>query len=154
MTVTKETPKTPDLEAILPDPTAYEVEGIPANVKRLKSREFLALLRVITNGAGAHMGSFDFSGDSDEVSGKLVGLAIVAIPNAAEEFTDLLQLVVEPKNRSDANALSKALQNPDIDVLLDVITIIAEQEKDDLTELVGKARAALTKIQSLYQRRG
>ena len=149
MTVTEETP-VKDIEAILPDAQDYEIDGIPARVKRLKSREFLALLRVLTNGAGAHFGSMDLSGDAEEVGAKIAGLAIMAIPNAAEEFTDLLTLVVEAKDRARSGDLAKALQNPDIDVLIDVITIIAEQEKDDIASLVGKARAALTKIQSLY----
>jgi hypothetical protein len=37
-------------------------------------------------------------------------------------------------------------------VLLDVLFVMAEQEKDDLYALVGKARAALAKIQSLYSK--
>lgn len=148
----KQTPeKTPDMEVILPTPTDFEVEGIPVVVNRLRSREFLTLMRVLTKGLGPGIANIRFNGDDpDEMKGQFIGLFVLAIPAAIDEFGQFLLTIVQPKDGAQRGALTKAMQNPEFDVLIDVITIVLEQEKDDLFSLVGKARAALSKIQSLY----
>lgn len=140
-----------DLEAILPEATELLVEGIPAAVRRLKAKEFFALLRVLTNGMGPGIANVDFSKDRDEMAGQFVGLLLSAVPNAAEEFTQFLTLVVEAKDPKQNAALQKCMANPELETMIDVLTVVAEQEAPDLQSLVGKAQAALKKIQSVYQ---
>jgi hypothetical protein len=148
MTVSKEVP---DLDVIVPEHGELLVEGIPAVVKRLKSKEFLSLIRVLTVGLGAGIGDIDLSGNEEEVKNKMTGLFILAIPEAVEEFGAFLFSVVDAKNPHERNDLRKAMDNPEIEVMLDVLTLVILQEKDDFASLVGKAKASLSKIQSLYQ---
>lgn len=173
MTVTPETPSTPsfeaptdttipaqpvpaeeskpDIEVILATPTDLQVEGIPAVVKRLKSREFFALLRVLTNGLGSsiHLFKLDTRNPS-ALQAEIVAMAVMAIPNAFDDFVDFVQHIVDAKDPKRTQDLKALLDNPEIDVILDVITVLAEQEKDDIVALGGKAKAALTRIQSVY----
>lgn len=151
MSATKTDKRTPDLDPILPTPSSITIDGMPAVVRRLKSREFLALMRVLTRGIGPGIRDLHWNADdADELQGQMVALFAMALPEATDEFIDFARIVVEAKNRTDEVALKTYMTNPDLDVLIDVLTVIAEQEKDDLRALVGKARAALTKIQGLY----
>lgn len=141
-----------DLDLILPDPTEFEVEGIPAVVRRLKSREFLHLMRVLTTGLGSGIRDIDLHlDDEDELKADIVALFMLAVPNAIDDFGLLMLSIVDAKDKKQQGDLQKVMQNPEVEVLLDVLTIVAEQEKDDLAHLLGKARAALAKIQSLYK---
>jgi len=144
-----------DIDVILPVEGIVEVEGIKARVRRLKTREFLTLLRVITTGMGPAISQVKFTPDDPEaLQGELLGLFLVAAPNAIDEFGEFLFSIVEPVSKKDQVALSKALVNPEAGVLIDVLTVVAEQEKDDLSVLVGKGRAAIAKIQMAYRPNG
>lgn len=144
--------KTIDLEGILPAEEELLIEGIPATVKRLKAKEFFALLRILTNGMGANIANVDFGSDKEEVKAHFLGLFIAAVPNAADEFVDFLHLVVEPKNSQQTGELNRAMVNPELETVIDVLTVVAEQEAPDIADLVGKAQAALKKIQSVYRK--
>jgi hypothetical protein len=144
--------KTPDLDEIVPDVVEIDVDGIPCRVRRLKTREFLALMRVLTSGLGGGLSEvkLDFT-DSDAVGRDLSALMLLALPNAFEEFTQFLTLVVEPKDGRKTAAVRKALDdNPDPAVLLDVFEAIAVQEKHDLAALAGKAQAMWARVATLY----
>lgn len=130
------------------------VGGIEARVNRLRSREFLSLMRVLTRGIGTGAKDLKFEGDADAMRAQFIGLFIVAVPNAVPEFAQFLLTVVEPIDPSQRGLLAREMDNPEIEVMLDVFEIIATQEKDDLSSLVGKARAALSRIQSLYTTAG
>lgn len=141
-----------DLEAILPDEGKLVVEGIPAVVKRLKAKEFLQLVRVLTIGLGSGVQNIDLTGGTeDEMQSRLMGLFIVAIPEAIEEFGQFLFSIVDAQDPKQRNELRKAMEEPEIDTMLDVLTLVAIQERDDLRSLAGKAKAALTRIQSVYR---
>jgi hypothetical protein len=144
--------KTIDLEAIMPVSTELLVEGIPCTVRRLKAKEFFALLRVLTNGMGSGIERVNFGAGEDEMRGQFLGLFLAAVPNASEEFVDFLKLVVEPKDSKRQGDLNKAMANPELETVMDVLTVVAEQEAPDLQALLGKAQAALKKIQSVYQK--
>lgn len=151
-------PEKLDSEEILPGTTPLGVTvetdkgPVECRVKRLKAREMLALLRVITRGFGGSIASIMIDAeDPDAMQGQILGLMMVAIPESIDEFVDFVQIIVEPADGSDARRLKKALDNPEPEVVMAVAEIIAFQEKDDLVALVGKARAALARIQSLYK---
>ena len=145
----------PDLEVILPVGGIVEVAGIEARVRRLKSREFLALIRVVTTGMGPAIGKISLTPDDPEaLQGELIGLFLVAVPNAIDEFAEFLMSIVEAVKPSEQALLLKEMVNPDADVLLDILTVLAEQEKDDLSMLAGKARAAIARIQTVYRSDG
>lgn len=153
MTVSSE--KVEDLSAIIPVDGEFTVDGITAVVKRLKAKEFLQLVRVLTIGLGPNVANVDLSsGTEDEVQSRVIALFVMAIPEAIDEFGQFLFSVVDAKDPKQRGELVKAMENPDIEVLMDVISLIAIQEKDDLRSLVGKAKAALTRIQSVYRPSG
>lgn len=145
----------PDLEVILPVGGIVEVAGIEARVRRLKSREFLSLIRVVTTGMGPAIGKISLTPDDPEaLQGELIGLFLVAVPNAIDEFAEFLMSIVEAVKPSEQSKLVKEMVNPEADVLLDILTVLAEQEKDDLSMLAGKARAAIARIQTVYRSDG
>lgn len=144
-----------DLDVILPVGGVVVVDGIDARVRRLKTREFLSLIRVLTTGMGPAIGKISLTPDDPEkLQGELVGLFLVAVPNAIDEFAEFLLSIVEAVNPSDQPKLLKAMVNPEAEVLLDVLTVLAEQEKDDLSVLAGKGRAAIARIQTVYRSDG
>lgn len=144
--------ETVDLEAILPNEGKLDVEGIDCIVRRLKSREFLQLVRVLTTGLGPSISQINLAGDQEELQGQLIGMILMAIPEAADEFGDFVFSIVEPVNRADKNELREKLQNPELDVLIDVLTIVVVQEAPDFQSLVGKVKAALKLVQGTYRR--
>lgn len=146
--------KPEDLEAILPNHGKLQIEGISCSVRRLKSREFLQLVRVLTTGLGAGMQDIDLSGSEADMQGKMIAMFVMAIPEAHEEFGDFVFSVVDADDKTKNNDLRKALENPEIEVLLDVITIVAAQEAGDFRSLVGKMKAALKIVQTAYRPTG
>jgi hypothetical protein len=140
-----------DLTEILPDPARLTIAGIPARVKRLATRELMAAIRVLTTGMGAGITQLDLNGPRDEQLQVLLGLMITAIPDASDEFVDLLGMIVEPVNKNDALVLRDIMGNPPLDVTMDVLAIVAMQERDDLTALLGKAQTLLGHMQALYR---
>ena len=143
-----------DLDVILPEAGPLTIGDIECRVSRLKSRELLALLRVMTAGLGGSLRDVMPEIDTDDPSAmqtEIMVLLVLAIPNAVEEFLQFLRVVVSPVDEKRTADLLKHLDNPDPDVLIEVAAVVVEQEIDDLASLVGKARAALARIQSVYQ---
>lgn len=144
-----------DIEVILPDLTVQEplyVNGVECRVKRLKTLEFLSLMRVLTAGLGPGLGQvrIDFS-SPDDVARDMTALLLLALPNASQEFTVFLASIVEPIDGSKAGEVAKYLHgNPDLEPLIDVFERMAVQEKDDLAGLAGKVRAMWKRIADLY----
>lgn len=154
MTANKTSVKPDDLQIIDPENGEFLIEGIPAVVKRIKAREFFKLLGVITIGMGSGMGQISLSGEKDEAIGQFLGLMIAAIPEAGDEFADFLSMVVEAKDPRDNAVVAEKMRNPELDTMLDALTLLAEQEAPGFSQLVGKARAAFARIQSVYQNVG
>ena len=82
--------KSVDVDAIIPANGKVSVEGIPCTVRRLKSREFLQLVRVLTTGLGPSVAQFDLNGSEEDLQGKMLGMILMAIPEAADEFGDFV----------------------------------------------------------------
>lgn len=142
-----------DIEVILPIPGEVTINGLACTVRRLKTREFLALLRVVTSGLGPALGEVDIDFTDGESFGRdMSALMLLAIPNAVDEFALFLTQIVEPKDKGRAGEVSAYLaDNPDLDVLLDVFEKVAEQEKDDLAVLAGKTQAIWKRLGNLYR---
>ena len=131
------TEKKPDLDAIVPAEGVVEIEGVKYKVKRLRLLELASLMRVVSVGAGPALAQLQdaFDGDEDMTS-QVMAVLVVSLPNAIGEFVEFLNVVLV----SEDGKSPEGLVNPDLDVLLDVVGIIVEQEKDDLPALVGKAK--------------
>jgi hypothetical protein len=124
----------------MPDPALIDIAGMPVRIRRLQTRELLLAIRVLTVGMGAGIASVDLSADKEELTQTVLALLITAIPDAPDELLDLLAALVEPRNKSDKQALGELMGNPPIDVTMDILGAVVAQEKDDLAALVGKAR--------------
>lgn len=142
-----------DLTVILPGGGEVTVNGVPCIVRRLKTREFLALLRVLTAGLGPALGeiSIDFT-DKETVGRDLSALMLLAVPNAADEFAEFLMAIVDAKDPAQSRETALYLKdNPELDVLLEVFEKVAEQEKEDLAALGGKTQAMWSRLGNLYR---
>lgn len=144
----------PDLEAIAPDEGKVYVGGVQVRVKRLKFREILSLARIVSNGAGAGMSQFSIDTSSPEaMQTGILGILTFALPNAADETFEFLQQVVEPVNTGNQakKQLQQAMDNPELDEVLDVINLLVGQEMDDIFELVGKVKRLANSQQDMFQ---
>lgn len=153
--MTEKKEKKPDIDAIVPDEAPIVVNGIRCKVRRIKTLEFIALIRVLTAGLGSALGDVKLDFSSEEtITQDLSALMLLAIPNATEEFALLLRQMVEPIDEGDRAAVATyLLDNPDLDVLIDIFELIATQEKDDLSVLAGKLQAAWSRVVPLYSRK-
>ncbi len=145
-----------DLDTILADPSHFTVpdetgQPIPVVLRRLKSREFFALLRVFTGQFGGFLQRQQWAGTPEEVGAQVVGMLIAMLPEVDGEFLAFIRLVLDPADQADATRLTAALDNPEVEVLIDLAEHLAVAEKDDVVSLTGKATAAFRRMQSLYQ---
>lgn len=146
------------------DPTLQVVKlstGFSLEVQRLKTRQLFRLLKVLTHGAGPNLmqANLDFSGNDEQFGQKLMGLVVMSIPDAENEFIEFLASMVQPdglvirtkgkltKQENEDNAAlwlryNEELHNPDPMDLLDVVEVIIKQEAPDIQAL-GKRLAAL-----------
>lgn len=127
-----------DLDPILPDPGHIDILGMPCTVRRLKTRELLLAVRVVTAGIGAGIMRLDLTLPRDELLPMLAGVLFNAIPEAPDEFVDLLTAVIDVRGKDHKPAIAEIMHNPPIGVAVDVLTAIVEQEKDEISELLGK----------------
>jgi hypothetical protein len=141
-----------DLGPIVPDEAPLTVEGVAARVGRLRSREVFALAKIISAGLGGGIPNLDFD-DEEELKGQVVGLMIVALPNAVEETVAFLMSVVHPVNSKDERKLRSILNNPAPGDLIKIVEVLVDQEAGDLIDLVGNVQAVATKIRGLYRDR-
>jgi hypothetical protein len=145
MTAPTEPPS--DLDLILPDTAVIAVGSVKCRVKRIRTRELLMLARILTNGAGRSLQHIDFGGD--DASDQILAALIMAVPEAPDEVIDLIKVLLhpaDPVSKETMAALQADLDNPDPDVILDVIEVIADQEKDTISLLVGKGTRLLEKL--------
>lgn len=138
------------LGTIAPEATAIEVDGVRCQVNRLRMRELMKLVRVLTTGVGDGITRLDYTNASqDEFAQQLFGMAIVGIPEAEDEFAELLQAVVVPVDPRHSDNVRAAMDNPEADLVVDVIGIVIEQEKESFSALLGKLRNLLGSTASL-----
>jgi len=154
-------PSESDLGEILPDPgapfrigAAAPDGGVMVQVNRLKTREFLALMKFLTAGLAPTLGDLDFSQDPEEMAGEMLGMLIIAVPNAADEFIDFVGAVTVPVGKSpeDAAKAKRELDNLDPDDLLEIAERVVTQEAPDIQRLMGKVQAMWGRMQKVYAR--
>lgn len=154
------TTENPDTEAILAEPTTLTLSnGLVVKVERLKTRATLALMRILTRGAGeffrSEIGAFDPG--SEEFQGQLIAAVLFSIPEAPDETIDFIRLMVKPAqlreegritpgdrawNEDQWNALDEVLADPEIEDLIDVTVELVRNEAPHIAAL-GKKIAAL-----------
>jgi hypothetical protein len=120
-----------DVEVIIPVPGELVIDGIAVNVNRLKTREFMGLLRILTRGSSPILGQFEFSDNPRDLTVQLMTLLTFALPEQPDDFIGFIQTIVSPKKPEDQGAVLAALLNPELGVMVDVMTVLAAQEAED-----------------------
>jgi hypothetical protein len=156
---------TSEVDALDPD-TKAEVEGGPitlsngvkVDINRLKTRETLKLLKIITKGAGYALGAIDLSGDTEDATQSLLIAVLMAVPEAEEETIDFVralvapaELISNPKSKAEKEInndiiakLVEATDNPELEDLVDIITAVVKAEAPHIQAL-GKRLGLLLK---------
>lgn len=158
-----------ELDALDPVPDTITLsDGTEVKLLDLKARQFFKLLRIISHGpamAALSNSSNLLQGDPEAVVMRLVGFLLVSIPDAYEETLAFLQDMVQPNGLKDVpdNAdkstkvaaagynkdkwtqLAKALDNPEIEDVVDLVDAIIKRESGDLVAL-GKKVASLFRV--------
>lgn len=150
-----------DIAALSPDPEFYELaSGKVVRIVRLKTRETLKLLKIVTHGAGASLTSIDWSavsGDASAFAGQLIAVLTMAVPNAEEETLDFIQSMVEPvelnqrpRSKADRDSnqelwddIALDLINPEIEDTIGILTNIVRQEAGDIQALGKRLRVMI-----------
>lgn len=161
-----------ELDAFDPPPQTVTLStGAVVRILDLKTRQFFRLLRIVTRGAGGFLMQSELS-LNDTVDGfvaKLMGVLIVAVPEAEDETLAFLSSMIEPDGlieradldkRSQAAAaernaelwaqVNEALANPELEDTLDLLDAIFRREAKDIMNL-GKR---LQRMFALAQRTG
>lgn len=148
-----------DLEVIAPPPgdpfpIGAESPGGPVMVRvnRLRTVEFLALMRCLARGLGPGIAELDFTAEGEEQVGQVVGIMLTALPNASTEFMQFVQTVTVAVGKDDKKRVADELANPSLDDMLAIVERVVENELPDLRELVGKAQAMWGRVSKMYAR--
>jgi hypothetical protein len=157
-------PKAGEIDRIDPDPGApFEIQnGNKYRLQRLKTRQFMRLLRVLTVGAGPMLvqEAFRFAGtastdeerekESREFAQRFLTLVMLSIPDAEQQTLDFIKSMVLPAEFLDQAGLTeqqmqrngtllgeqeKDWHNPEIEDTIAVCERIVRQEARDLYEL-------------------
>lgn len=147
-----------DLEKLVPQlPESVTVAGVLCKVNRVRTRELMLLARILTRGIGENMAMVDFKGDPDEVEAQVLGLLVVAIPEAGDEVLDLLRVIVQPAEKivdeQQRNAFAREMGNPDVDTMLDALGVMVRQERETFPLLVGKFRVLFDAGAALWRKK-
>lgn len=128
---------------IAQEPHRITVLGMPCSLKRLRTREFLKLMRIVTEGMGGRLALMSLDVDKDDEAvmvGKLTGALVNALPYAEDAVIDFVGTMVEPDidDPKQYRLIKQELVNPDLDTMTAVIQGVVEQEASELVRL-GKA---------------
>ncbi len=155
-----------ELEIIQSDPTEPFAlsNGVQVVVQRIRVRETLILLKILTRGAGDVLAQmrFNLNMDPDEFVGIFLGSVLFSIPESEDETVEFLNRIVKPKHYIDkpttpqeleANAtmtmqIAETLDNPELDDFVEIMERLIRIEGPHILAL-GKRIAALLQAQGL-----
>lgn len=128
--------------------------GLEVELRPLKLREFLKLLRIITRGGAALLPNMtlDFN-DPESFGAELIALILFSVPEAPDEVSDFLATICKPTglsgNADNDNVLIGKLidtfDNPELEDVIEVVTRLVQTESKDLAAL-GKRLQGMLKV--------
>ncbi len=130
----------PELDSLDPQdegPVTLD-SGTQVTINRLRTREMLSLLRVLTRGAGGALADLDFSGETTDFAARLLGVAIVSIPEAEDETITFVQRMVAPVGLIEGRRLSKPEQEINQEKWADLAAQVENPELEDLFTIVER----------------
>lgn len=149
-----------DIQTVLSEPTeVILLSGRAVLVQRLKTRQLMKLMKILTRGAGQLLGEMSFGGDDDDSLAQLAGAVIFSIPEAEDETIEFVRSMVLPaglidpqRTKTDAahnaellETLAHEFDNPELEDLLSVVEAVVVAETPHLKAL-GKRLAAMLKL--------
>jgi hypothetical protein len=155
-----------DVERILPGPGEPLTlsSGITVEVKPLKLRGFLSMLKIITRGAAVALGGLRLDTNDEDFVQNMLSLFIFAIPEADDEVIDFVRVMVAPWPKdSDGDPLNSGLlqdksnelwaefDDPELEDIFSVIEVIIHREGSDLRRLGKRMASALAFAQKTGQ---
>lgn len=147
--MTTVSPELDSLDAQPEGPIALE-SGTEVDVNRLRTREMLSLLRILTRGAGGALANVTFDGDATDFAARLIGIAMVSIPEAEEETITFVQRMVSPHGLILGRRLSKAEQEINGNLLDGLAAEMMNPELEDLFSIVERViRVEAPHVQAL-----
>lgn len=154
----------PEMVALASEPDQVVLsDGTTVLVGRLRTREFLKLLRILTRGAyyllrDPEALTIRDGQDAKEWGQRLLTALVMALPEAEDETVEFLRAMVSPtglapgvskeertSNEKARQELSDRLANPDLDDTFSILEKIVDAESDDLVAL-GKRVAAVFRM--------
>lgn len=160
------TTSTTDADLIAAEPSPLVLaSGLPVQVERLKTRQTMRLLKILTRGAGFALS--DLSKGNPEEDGFLEAFlltVVLAIPEAEDETVAFVRSMVSPvgliddprsKPEFEVNAeliarIDAEFENPELEDLVAVLERVVRVEGPHLQAL-GKRLAVLLKAQQQSQ---
>lgn len=156
-----------DVDTIASEPAPLVLSsGLTVLVERLKTRQMMRLMKILTRGAGSALSSLRIGEDADisEFAGQMLATVVFSIPEAEDETIDFVRCMVVPadlnltprtKADREANearlmALDAEFVNPEIEDLVSVLEQVITTEAPHLVAL-GKRLALLIKAQQKNQ---
>lgn len=142
----------PELDSLAPesDGPITLISGTEVVVNRLRTREMLSLLRILTRGGGAALADLSFTGETSDFAASLIGVALVSIPEAADETVEFVQRMVTPTALIEGRRLSKAEQEINSEKWATLTEEMANPELEDLFSVVERViRVEAPHMQSL-----
>lgn len=145
-----------ELDRLDPETTEVKlVSGFPVEVVRLRTRQLFRLMRILTKGAGPALGQLNFGADQEQFAGQMLGIIIMAIPDAESETIGFLQSMAKPAGLVDKPVaqMSKAeakgneelftrfqeeMFNPELEDTIALLEVIVLNEAPDLQALGKK----------------
>jgi hypothetical protein len=152
-TQTPEQGQTPDVETIVPDVPTITLNGVECRVKRIQTRELLALLRIVSLAVGENMAKLRFTLEHPmEAARELAALLLLAASvNPDETLVFAAQLVDSVDDGQRVKLRTYLMENPDPDDMLLLMEQVATQESGDLVAIAGKVQAMMARLSVVYQ---
>jgi len=138
-------------DVLASEPTVITLStGTKIRVERLRTRQLLRALKVLTNGAADVLAGFSFdSEDEDGFAANILASLIFAIPEAEDETIEFIQSMVSPAdvienptskaqkklNEDLYRSLQKELFNPELEDLISIVEIVVKNEAPHVAEL-------------------
>lgn len=156
----EDTPLEPEIDILDPQFSILTLStGTTVKVERLKMRQLMKLMRILTS--AGHIGAL-FSvdpEDNDAFATHLIAVAVASIPEAEDETVDFIRSLVTPadlherpaskyqreENDEKIEALAYELQNPEIDDFIDIIEKVIRKEAPHLESLGNRLASLLPK---------
>lgn len=158
-----------DIDTIISDPAPLVLSsGLTVLVERLKTRQMMRLMKIVTRGAGGALSDLRMEAGEGarEFASKFLAAIVFSIPEAEDETLSFVRSMVTPSglivarggiskaeeeiNENLLSAVDDAFDNPDLEDLVLVLERIVTVEAPHLVSL-GKRLALLLKVQQQAQ---